>query len=321
MDAPLRTESAVFDSLPMEDLIAAIDVDYNEVNVPVAALRAAQRRRTEIIPHLIELIRRETRLVRSGAEPTPSSGIFAALLLLTEFKAREALPVIVESLSLPGERAFDLYGDFVTEVFSGVFAELAADAPDVVDRLIADRSLNECVRWEAAQTYLHYIRDGRMTRDAAVERLRRHLARALADADDEIVYGLVCELATLVPHEAMTEIRAAFETGLVDDFGVSLAGIEESVADPDAELRQSLECCDPTGVADAVAELQSWFQVFGSGSVQEEDGSDSADEEYDGYAAPPEPPITIHRTEARVGRNDPCPCGSGKKHKKCCGRA
>lgn len=22
----------------------------------------------------------------------------------------------------------------------------------------------------------------------------------------------------------------------------------------------------------------------------------------------------------KVGRNDPCPCGSGKKHKKCCGR-
>ena len=23
--------------------------------------------------------------------------------------------------------------------------------------------------------------------------------------------------------------------------------------------------------------------------------------------------------EKKVGRNDPCPCGSGKKHKKCCG--
>jgi uncharacterized protein YecA (UPF0149 family) len=21
---------------------------------------------------------------------------------------------------------------------------------------------------------------------------------------------------------------------------------------------------------------------------------------------------------SRVGRNDPCPCGSGKRHKKCC---
>lgn len=26
------------------------------------------------------------------------------------------------------------------------------------------------------------------------------------------------------------------------------------------------------------------------------------------------------RTEAKVGRNDPCPCASGKKFKKCCGR-
>src|SRR5690606_5768562 len=25
------------------------------------------------------------------------------------------------------------------------------------------------------------------------------------------------------------------------------------------------------------------------------------------------------RREAKVGRNDPCPCGSGKKYKKCCG--
>ena len=22
----------------------------------------------------------------------------------------------------------------------------------------------------------------------------------------------------------------------------------------------------------------------------------------------------------KIGRNDPCPCGSGKKYKKCCGR-
>jgi preprotein translocase subunit SecA len=26
------------------------------------------------------------------------------------------------------------------------------------------------------------------------------------------------------------------------------------------------------------------------------------------------------REQAKVGRNDPCPCGSGKKYKKCCGR-
>ncbi len=34
----------------------------------------------------------------------------------------------------------------------------------------------------------------------------------------------------------------------------------------------------------------------------------------DGFAAP------IRREALTVGRNDPCPCGSGRKYKKCCGR-
>jgi preprotein translocase subunit SecA len=29
---------------------------------------------------------------------------------------------------------------------------------------------------------------------------------------------------------------------------------------------------------------------------------------------------TVRRTGAKIGRNDPCPCGSGKKYKNCCGR-
>ena len=46
-------------------------------------------------------------------------------------------------------------------------------------------------------------------------------------------------------------------------------------------------------------------------------------------ASPPKPaparddflerkPAPFLRTEKQVGRNDPCPCGSGKKFKKCC---
>jgi preprotein translocase subunit SecA len=31
-------------------------------------------------------------------------------------------------------------------------------------------------------------------------------------------------------------------------------------------------------------------------------------------------PATVKRVGEKVGRNDPCPCGSGKKYKKCCGR-
>ncbi|MDP7302983.1 MAG: SEC-C metal-binding domain-containing protein, partial [Pirellulaceae bacterium] len=35
---------------------------------------------------------------------------------------------------------------------------------------------------------------------------------------------------------------------------------------------------------------------------------------------PSTPAETIVRQQKKVGRNSPCPCGSGRKYKKCCGR-
>ncbi len=37
----------------------------------------------------------------------------------------------------------------------------------------------------------------------------------------------------------------------------------------------------------------------------------------DGILVKPDP---IVRESPKIGRNDPCPCGSGKKYKKCCGK-
>ncbi len=34
-----------------------------------------------------------------------------------------------------------------------------------------------------------------------------------------------------------------------------------------------------------------------------------------------EPPIPTEELSRRIGRNEPCPCGSGRKYKKCCGRS
>ena len=33
-----------------------------------------------------------------------------------------------------------------------------------------------------------------------------------------------------------------------------------------------------------------------------------------------EPTTPFVRGERKVGRNEPCPCGSGKKYKQCCGK-
>lgn len=38
---------------------------------------------------------------------------------------------------------------------------------------------------------------------------------------------------------------------------------------------------------------------------------------YNGYS---KKEVNSMPKEKKVGRNDPCPCGSGKKYKKCCGK-
>lgn len=68
------------------------------------------------------------------------------------------------------------------------------------------------------------------------------------------------------------------------------------------ELLQSMI----VGAARAYGKLAELRREFA-----EEFSGDFEDDEY--Y------PETYVRTEAKVGRNEPCPCGSGKKYKKCCG--
>ena len=63
----------------------------------------------------------------------------------------------------------------------------------------------------------------------------------------------------------------------------------------------------------ALCEKQHWKVIVGIEPDQPEDLSD-IDLLLRALAGKPSAP----RVATRIGRNDPCPCGSGKKFKKCC---
>ena len=79
------------------------------------------------------------------------------------------------------------------------------------------------------------------------------------------------------------------------------------------EMQELLRNMDP-------ALLQQNFDAFDPASTI----SVTAENGWENESAPVQEEIpvqvTYRRTEAKVGRNDPCPCGSGKKYKKCCGQ-
>ncbi len=73
---------------------------------------------------------------------------------------------------------------------------------------------------------------------------------------------------------------------------------------------------DETGIVEFKARYRSDDEELEHHEVSEFRKEDGSWYFVDGKVVLPEP---IRREEPKVGRNDPCPCGSGKKYKKCCG--
>ena len=65
---------------------------------------------------------------------------------------------------------------------------------------------------------------------------------------------------------------------------------------------------------DAESLQRFWYeQVLQSLDSLEQEAADQAEQ----LPLTPTAPIVEHAP--KIGRNEPCPCGSGKKYKKCCG--
>ncbi len=307
------------------DFDAILDALHRaQSHLPESAIRDARQYRDEMIPRLIGATEDATAQVLRGEE-LESNGAFYAFFLLAEFRAHEALPTVLAALRLPGEGPFEMFGDAVTEYLPQVLLSLSASR-DVIESLIADDRVNEYVRWNAMSCYKYLARDGLMTREEAVDLLTRHLRVAIADANEESSFAssLVVELCDYAAAESMDEIRSAFDRGLVDPNFARRDWAEERIAAGDSAYMESLARLSASTINDSIELLAPWFRRpngdqpdLDDDEAEWEDDDGEYDEEF--YDEDSEPSITIRNDSPRVGRNEACPCGSGKKFKKCCG--
>jgi len=132
-------------------------------------------------------------------------------------------------------------------------------------------------------------------------------AQLLKNPDDE-VKGTVKELAEKYGLDLM------FMTGFLDGINDSLKTpnpIEEMTEDTEVSLAFDKELLYKNMVgagADWLYGLPEWEAIF------DEDKRKALYHEQKISG-------TVKREGAKVYPNDPCPCGSGKKYKKCCGKA
>ena len=123
---------------------------------------------------------------------------------------------------------------------------------------------------------------------------------------DEVVRGTVKELAEKYHISVMTMV--GFLDGIDDSLKVK-NNIEEMDEDTVVSLafdKEKLYMNMVDAKADWLYNLPAWEQIF-------------PEEKRKALYKQAKKANTIVKGP-KIGRNDPCPCGSGKKYKKCCGK-
>lgn len=164
---------------------------------------------------------------------------------------------------------------------------------------------------------------GRRSREETLEYFRRLFRTATAEPYSFFWSGLVLRACDLYPDLVHTEIQEAYDRELVDSFFISLNEVQRRLDQgKDTVLAELAANVHYRLVEDTISDTEWWvcFQP------------DAPPLMPPGPEPPlPEPPPTEPAwlpaqrqqpasVERKPGRNDRCPCGSGRKYKMCCMR-
>lgn len=136
--------------------------------------------------------------------------------------------------------------------------------------------------------------------------IEKEIYEKLLSNPDEVVKGTVKELAEKFGQEVLTMI--GFLDGINESLliEIDLDTVEEDTVVSLAFDKERLYKNMVAAKADWLYELPQWKDIY-------------SEEELKKLYKEQKESGTI-RKEKKIGRNDPCPCGSGKKYKKCCGK-
>ena len=299
------------------------------------ALLAAAEQRDAITPELIAALDRVTADPAHYLKHQEDCLHLFAIYLLAQFRETRALDAFLRFFSLPGEPALELTGDMVTGNGAAVFASVCGGDPAPLLRLAHDESVNEFVRGQAIDGLLVQCTWGERPREAVITDLRGLFTTLSKPGAGYVWAELVCAINDFNALELLPEVRQAFAEGLVDEGVIGLEDIDPAVKreprgyTPPSREEEYRWFCERNAPIDALNECSRWLcfrdDEENGEPWDDEDVNDPEDWRDDIIDLPPSEipeyiPPQPYIAPPKVGRNEPCPCGSGKKHKKCCGK-
>ena len=295
---------------------------------PKAAVEAAIAQREEVTPHLLRALEETAETPDKIARPEYMLHLFATYLL-AYFRDKRAYLPLIRIFATPGDTPDKLFGSTITERMKNILASVYDGNPEPVKRLVEGEDVYEYVRGAAVDTFMVLTHTGQMPRQEVVDYYRELFSGKLRREYHQIWNALTSAVADLPAPELIEDMRQAFKDNLTDPFYAELEHLERDARVPfekkDDWRREKLTSL----ISDTVSEMEWWAafadddELFPSEPDKEPEAlapiwplikRDEPEESAPDYV----PSAGIRRVGPKIGRNDRCPCGSGKKYKKCC---
>jgi len=249
--------------------------------------------------------------------------IVHALIILSEIEAIESLENIFELLSQNYDFIDFYLGDIITEDVWMMLYKIGNHNLDDLQDFLKRPGINTFHKTAVLDVFLQVALHQPQRRNDVVNRYRDLLEFFLNSKiednviDSGLIGMLISDIVDLGAKELLPEIEAFFERGYVD---IMICGNIESVKTDLTSKPSMFSKREVKDIYKIYQGYENWFNndFLDDGNSLENDDLDYIDEEDNNNYSIASNALPFVREERKIGRNEPCPCGSGKKYKKCC---
>jgi hypothetical protein len=228
--------------------------------------------------------------------------------------------IIAEDLS------FEIwFGDAVAENLTGILINLCDDDVEPLQKAIEAPEADEFCRAAAMEALAYCVRvKGVLTDDEMRAYLTRLAGELKPRGESQIWSAWAFAIAQLGYETMRAQAARVFSKQWVAPYTATLNEFHEDLqlARRDASGTAAFSAMKIAPFGSAIEALEGWAYGEPDDSEDEEEDLEVFDDDDPLDFVPQDLSIsdgTPYKNPLRdVGRNDPCPCGSGKKYKKCC---
>src|SRR3954468_16581455 len=298
-------------SMDVETAIQAFASVGNDL--PREAMQWALDHWDEVAPELLSVVERYT----SGADRSDETARAVLFILHLAGEKQDTRVFSLLCRLAQDVEALEAALDDTTTTFKPILISTYDGHRDTLKGLIEATEADEFVRADALEVLAYLTATGRIPREETEAYLTR-LYDTLQPQQESFVWsGWVLAIGLLGLEALSGVVRQAFGRGLIDPMVMGYddfrRDLERTRADPARMAGFEYDRIGP--LEDAIGELSGWYAFSDAAQEDQDRWATSSEDAGLAFADTPQPFVDPCKG---VGRNDPCPCGSGKKFKKCC---